>query len=148
MDIVGQVKKIEVSDLIKMIMGLVGVVTPGLLIFFIFKRDLFISLDLSKLILLSISLSLPVVFLNFALMFFLPPTEGRAFDLKANISANLLIATISSALIFYLPLVAAYIFGLHFIAFVWLVIALESVISVSMFIENITVRLKKKNSSA
>ena len=143
MEIVEQVKKIEVSDLIKTILGLVGVVTPGLLTIFIFKRDQFISLDLWKLVLLSISLSLPVVCLNFILIFSLP-TEGRPLDIKANISANLIVATSSTALVFYLPLVAAYILELHFRTFVWVVLALEAVISLSMLVENITVRLKKK----
>lgn len=143
MNIVEQVKQIEVSDLLKTIMGLVGVVTPGLLTIFIFKRDLFISLDLWKLILLSISLSLPVVCLNFILMYSLP-TVGRPLDIKANLSANLIVATSSSALVFYLPLVTAYILELHFRTFVWVVLALEAVISLSMFVENITVRLKNK----
>ncbi len=143
MDIVDQIKKIEVSDLIKTIIGLVGVVTPGLLTIFFFKRDLFISLDLLKLVLLSISLCLPIVLLNFMLMFALP-TEGRPLNIKANISANLIVATSSSALVFNLPLVASYIFELHFRTFVWVVLILEAVISLSMFIENIVVRLKKK----
>lgn len=140
MDIFDQIKKLEAYDLVKLIMGFIGVVSPGLLTFFLFKRDLFISLDLMKLVLLSASLSLPIVLLNYFLLSIIPSVKRSTYET----TANMLTASLMSALIFYGALVVAYFGGLNLQVLMWLLVIFQALTFLSLTPEIIAEMRKKK----
>jgi len=140
MDIFEQIKKVEAYDLIKLLMGFVGVVSPGLLILFLFKRDLFISLDLMKLVLLSASLSLPIVLLNYFLLSIIPSVKKSIYET----TANLFTASLISAMVFYGALVVTYFLGLKLQCLMWMLITFQALVSLSMIPEIIVEMRKKK----
>src|SRR5882724_6999330 len=121
MDILEQIKKVEAHDLVKIVTAFVGVISPGLLTLFLFKRDLFVSLDLMKLVLLSASLSLPIVLLNYFLLSIIPSAKKSTNEIseKRFILANLFTASLMSATFFYGALVVAYFLGFKLYAFMW-----------------------------
>jgi hypothetical protein len=143
-DLVDQAKKIESLHFVSSILGFVGVISPGLLILFIFKRDLFISLDLLKLILLSISLTLPFILCNLFCVWILwdEVNKGREGN---RLTIDLVLALYISTVIFYLPLAVAFLWRLSLHTYIWSLVVLEitfAIVSVFIWIVD---AVKKKN---
>jgi hypothetical protein len=142
MDIIDQAKKLEAQHFVMSILGFVGVISPGFLILFIFKRDLFISLDVLKLILLSVSLSLPIVWCNFSLWAAL---SGDSEGAKSGTAGTLVMALLISSVVVYLPLVVTFLWGLGLHTYVWILVVLEIILAVTAILISIVDSLKKKN---
>lgn len=62
--------ELSYTKILKTLLFFVGTFCPGILFIFVYKKDLFLKLDYIKLLLLSISLTLPIVLLNSILLFF------------------------------------------------------------------------------
>lgn len=56
--------KIKIHTFEVIVLFTIGVIVPGFLFLFIFKRDIFLTLDSYKLTLLAISISSPIFFIN------------------------------------------------------------------------------------
>ena len=143
MDIIEQVKKIEASDLMNALVGFVGIIAPGILTMFMFKRDLFITLDLMKLILLSASISIPIVFLNIGLGKFLE--DG---DNKYTLHETLFLSLIISAIVVYPSFLISYLAGFSFRGFVFTLIACEAAILLLVKIADYTEERNQKVASS
>jgi hypothetical protein len=142
MDVIDQVKKLEAFHFVASIVGFVGIISPGLLILFLFKRDLFISLDLIKLILLSVSLSLPIILFNLFLWGALPDDSKES---KNTIAIDLVVALVTSSTVFYLPLAVTFLWGLGFHAYLWILVVLEVILAIIAVLISIVDSSKKKN---
>ena len=140
MDIIDQVKKLEAFHFAVVILGFVGTVSPGLLVLFLFKRELFLSLDFLKLILLSISLSLPIILCNLFLVG--PISENN--ESKIEIRDALAMALVVSSAVFYLPLAVMYLWGFSLHTFVWTLVSLEAVLAVGSVILSLLPSSTKK----
>lgn len=140
MDIIDQVKKLEAFHIAIFILGFVGIVSPGLLVLFLFKRDLFLSLDFLKLMFLSISLSLPIILCNFFLM---GPISDNS-ESKTEVGEALAMALLVSSAVYYLPLVVMYLWGFSLHTFVWTLVGLEVVLVVGSVTVSLLPSSKKK----
>ena len=141
MDIIDQVKKLEAAHFVMSILGFVGAISPGLLILFLFKRDLFISLDLLKLILLSASLSLPIILCNFLL--WVVPVDSK--ESNNGPGGALVMALVASSAVIYFPLVISFLWGLGLHTYIWILVGLESTLAIIVVLISIVDGLKKKN---
>ncbi|EGU30872.1 hypothetical protein VIBRN418_16336 [Vibrio sp. N418] len=91
-----------------------AIVSPGLLMIFIYKRDLFLSLDVIKLLLLALSLSMPILIGTILLSAY--DSTGQSFD-KLTFYGYFL-----SLLVAYPPLLFSYLAGFPFPTFVIILI--------------------------
>ena len=105
MDIVESVKKIDGKSATIIVAVFVSIVAPGLLILMLYKPVLFKELETIKLILLSISLSLPLWTLNAFVLG--PPETGR-------VSLPLFGASQCSGFAYYFSLYISYLAKLNF----------------------------------
>lgn len=120
MKIIQEIKSISSYDASIAIITFASVVAPGLLLIYEFNRPLITTLTTPKLILLSLSITLPVMFLNFVL-YGMQRKSKRIVISSDNIAA----AGILSFATLCPSLAVVHIFSLSFNWFVGLVILLE-----------------------
>lgn len=118
--------KLSAKTWIAMIFIWVTVISSGLLFIFIFKRDLFISLDLGKLALLSSSITTPFWLLNCALSLL---ADDKIFRHAITLEVDFLHLAIASAVftfpVFYIPFTVRFFFHISLLATVITIISLE-----------------------
>ena len=69
MTIISEIEKVTEGSFLFVLFDILFLISPGLLTIFYFHRDLFLSLDPIKLILLSIAITLPLLCWNIILLF-------------------------------------------------------------------------------
>lgn len=121
MSIATDLSKITLKDLSLGLLSLLFLVTPGFLTFFVFDKELFLKLDVIKLVILSLSTITPFIILNF---FFLQQTEDPK-NLKISSSTYLVLAIFISVLIIDLSLFIKFIFNYHVAVFIILTILIQ-----------------------
>ncbi|WP_321324503.1 hypothetical protein [Thiomicrorhabdus sp.] len=101
------VKDLTYIQVLSGMFGFFGMLSPGFLMLYLFKPEFITLLDTSKLILFSLSLTIPIVILNIVLIYSHkdPITEG------AN---GVLMALFASSIITYPSLLLTYIYTLNF----------------------------------
>ncbi|WP_433915711.1 hypothetical protein [Vibrio vulnificus] len=60
-DLIQEIKSLSSHQIIYSLAFSAAIISPGLLIIFTYKRELFLNLDLIKLLMLSVSLSVPII---------------------------------------------------------------------------------------
>lgn len=95
---------------------------PGLATLFVLKQGLFVSLETTKLVLLSLAISLPLFLLNFLLTSALDFEELKGDDLD-NIA--ILGGAVLSSIQLYLAVILAHLFALNFNEFLLVVAIIE-----------------------
>ena len=96
MSILSEIEKIKERTFSLVLLSILLLIAPGVLIIFEFYRDLFSSMDSIKLILLSLAIITPFVFINF---FAQMKTEKQAED---DIFFSMLLSIIFSGLVLYI----------------------------------------------
>ena len=113
---------VEMTDLLKIkpqqwhavLLSFVAILGPGVLVVFVFLPQLFMALDLGKLVLLAVALAVPAVFLStlIALPYALIRTRGAA---AREDGVDLYVASCAiTAIHLYLSLGLAYLLSLGF----------------------------------
>lgn len=108
-----------------------GTIVPGALVILHFRPDLYVSLDVSKLLLLSIGLTVPTLFTS--VLTALPQAILQGLkksrpDEFVDASDLYMMAGVASAFTMYTGLAAAYFWALPFRTFVGVVAALSIVL--------------------
>jgi len=93
-----QMRNLSTSEVILAVSLFLATVATGALVIFSFDKGTFIELDTFKLLVLSASVTLPVLAVNVLLV------EVAVQNLKSSFSDNLIMAGILSSLVFYPPL--------------------------------------------
>ena len=116
----------EILDVLKLkadhwITGLImtlATLAPGAVLLFLFKRDLFLTLELGKVILLSLGLTLPLVFINLIIAWphALESCDELKFDSKEIVTTKQLVlsACLFSSISLYIGIAASYLLGFSF----------------------------------
>ena len=104
-----QIKTLTIDQIVGGIFALVGALCPGFLIVYVFKPELISSLETIKLIIFSISLTLPIIILNIAIIARLESQNSQDEDYEI-VGKSLLL----SSILFYPVLLLAYLMSLNF----------------------------------
>ena len=124
-----EIKALTYNQTTGAIMAFLSVVSPGVLLIYLYNPELFASLETLKLILFSVSLSLPIVFLN------IPVAEIANTD-DNNIFEKLSLAFFLSIIIFYTAILIAYAFSLIFSDFLITLVITQALIATLFLIGN------------
>jgi len=90
------IESIKSRDTLFSLLGFIFLVAPGVTVIFLFDRDLFLSLDWIKLILLSVSIVVPVAFFN---TLFLMSWDNVKPHEKEGLFKSFIIATLITGLL-------------------------------------------------
>lgn len=77
MDMVDQIKKLDMSIVGVGLFSFIATIGPGLLLIFLYDKELVVSLDVIKLSLLSGAITLPIIFANIIGVAIIAGAEGR-----------------------------------------------------------------------
>ena len=106
----------------------VGLVAPGLLTLYVFRPDLFESLQTSKLLLLSISITAPGLFVPFFISVIYVRVREAVDPVPMERFGDYLdwygVHSVTNAFNFYLALFVAFLFHISCRAFIWWIVAL------------------------
>jgi hypothetical protein len=116
-------KELNQKHYMLLICSVLALFGPGFLCLFFYKGSLILSLDIFKLLLLSGSLSLPVIVLNYAGIVYAFSVEKE--EDKAAPAVTWGMSTTFSAGILYIGLYVAYFIGLDFRHFTYVLLGLE-----------------------
>lgn len=138
MTILSELEKVRENTFWLIILDLIFLISPAILIIFHFQRDIFLTLDFFKIVLLSIAYVGPVIFWN-ALICGIPinPSSKDELSLFSLISASILC---SNSVLYFLFFVS-YIFGTSFRMFWGSVAITELIFTIIIFM-----RIMKKES--
>ena len=89
-----QLKDLKWSQALLVIFGFLGLLAPGFLIIFLYKPELVIALDATKLILFSLALSGPVFAINLVFVRSTSKSEETMRGLVSSVVALLLTTTV------------------------------------------------------
>ncbi|MEK7618506.1 MAG: hypothetical protein AAB410_05175 [Patescibacteria group bacterium] len=117
------------------LLNLLFLTTPGFLTFFIFDKDLFIKIELSKLVILSISIIAPFVIFNF--FYFQKTDEKLVSGQEPSAFTTLTIAIFLSILVLDLGIFLKYILSLNIKLFLLLTILIQVLASIILSIIHI-----------
>ncbi|ELN6933041.1 hypothetical protein RZY48_002459 [Vibrio navarrensis] len=135
MSVVDEVKKIDINTATAITLFFFSVLAPGLLMVFLYKRDLFINLETLKLVLFSLALGAPGV----VLPQFISTICAVVYSSKLNVPRAILgdpkewffRHSVSNAINMYLLIFIGYEFDLNFHMFAW--IYLGSILLLSIY---------------
>ncbi len=117
MSIISEFEKIKHPHFLLVIFALLFSIAPGLMVVFLFHRDIFFNVDSLKLILLSIAITSPFIFYNsvcFALMSKsskpkIAPLDKPSQSSDERFFADVAISSIATGTIFYIALLLKYV---------------------------------------
>ncbi|HDY8072192.1 TPA: hypothetical protein RQK93_004477 [Vibrio vulnificus] len=135
MSVVDEVKKIDIDTATGVTLFFFSVLAPGLLMMFLYKRDLFIELETLKLVLVSLALGAPGI----VLPQFISTVSASVCSLKFKLNRSMLGSakewfyrhSINNAINVYLILFICYIFNLSFQVFAWMYVG--SIVLLSIY---------------
>jgi len=129
----------------------IATICPGFLIVFLYKSNLFMGLDIIKLTLFSISLSLPVFLLNaiiYSLGYKINGTEDQYINTKSSQNNYIQVIIANSSIItivqLYLSILISWMFKLYFHIFLYIQVLAFFVHLVVIIVYNIIYRGKLK----
>lgn len=99
--------------------NIVFIIVPGFAIIFVYYRDLFISLEIFKLLLLSMTFSAPFILINFFVT-----QEGSKIN-ESRVSPKLTLPIFAGALVVYLSLIIAKLFHFNLKYFLIITVCIE-----------------------
>jgi hypothetical protein len=112
---------------------------PGSLVVFLYERDLFITLDFGKIVLLSLATTLPLVFINLILSFphalnnsslDLNRANSEALDTKQQVMSSCLLTAVS----LYASLMISYFLKFNFTNFLISVVSVNIVFAIILWV--------------
>ncbi|EGQ9308695.1 hypothetical protein F7U82_25110 [Vibrio parahaemolyticus] len=135
MNVVDEVKKIDIDTATGVTLFFVSALAPGLLMMFLYKRNLFIELETLKLVLVSLALGAPGI----VLPQFVSTISASVCTLKFKLDRSMLGSakewfyrhSINNAINVYLILFICYIFKLSFQFFAWMYVG--SIVLLSIY---------------
>jgi hypothetical protein len=93
-----------------------GVIVPGFLFLFIFKRDVFLSLDFFRLTTLAISITVPILIVNGIIVLISLINDNKEFQddnaFHRAIASTIYIGSALTIPVIYIPIIIGYFFNL------------------------------------
>ena len=122
----------------------ISIICPGILFIYIFHLEMFLKLDLLKLILVSISMTIPVWLLNYFFTFL--ETNDKKNGTSDIIHLGFLEASTLTFPVFYIPIIIGYFSCLSSKSAVMIGIAIQILISIlHVFVFLLKKRSKSRN---
>ncbi|WP_129024148.1 hypothetical protein [Flavobacterium sp. YO12] len=119
----------------------ITIICPGIMFVFLFSKELFLETDTFKLILLSVSITMPISLVNSFLIGLLQEPE-RNDNLDDNLQLIIILGNVISLPIIYIPLMVKLFIDISLQCGVSILIALEIIIFLLAYILN---RLSSKS---
>ncbi len=123
------IKELSWDQSIFVISGFLGSIAPGFLLLYLFKPELILSLDSFKLVIFSLALSLPVVFLNILMCKSAPGNEIS--NLKIGYLA-LVLASFSM----YPSILMSYLFQFSFFDYLKVLLVSQCIVLAGFMIDS------------
>lgn len=143
MSFLSDIEKIKEETFWVALFDIIFLISPGFLILFYFKQNIFLDLDSIKLILLSVSIIAPFVFLNFLIIVIL--SAAQKAEIKSDDTFSFItLGIFFSNIIFYILFLVSCLLNFSFrITMFWLI-----GIELFFFFLSITIAIlaKSKNS--
>lgn len=119
MNIADELKSLEPSHVVSIVFSFSAIIAPGYLIIYLFKPQLIASLDVFKLLVFSMSLTLPMLALNYYVQ------QIVLAEIDPGPKNRLSLALMLAMVVIYPQVLMAYIQHLSFRAFLYRVISAE-----------------------
>ncbi len=129
MSLLADIKDMTLRDVSVGLLSLLLSVTPGFLILFLYDRELFIALDIGKLIALSFSVVAPFVVINF----FIFQKAEDSIGARISSSTYLVLSIFASVLVIDLSLLCAYVFRLEIKSLVICTVLMQLILSFILY---------------
>lgn len=140
-------EKVKAFSAVTFIQLICGVIVPGFLFLFIFKRDLFQTLDLFRLSTLAISVTAPILTVNGILILVMMTYDDKESpdeeQFHRNFAATIYLGSILTIMVIYACIIIGYFFNLTLRQGVLTLIISEAILLISFII--IEVRSKKSD---
>lgn len=121
MNVITKLKDLHSEDFLLTVLALIFLISPGILTFFFFDRELFLTIDTTKLLFISVSIIIPFIFLNLALTILKFHNPGLSSTNKEDeLFIYLLISLIITNFLFILSLGIGLLFSLNLINFLYM----------------------------
>ena len=124
MNLLSDIEKIEKRVFWIGLFNLIFLVAPGVLLFFICDRNLFLSLDIIKLILLSFSVATPFAFVQSAV--FGITQKSKTEDIMIDFTLGILVTSCG----FYITFLFNYLLKLSFIETIFILIFIVFILAI------------------
>jgi hypothetical protein len=136
---INEIKTLNWNQTLGVIFVFLGTISPGFLIIYLFKPELISSLDSIKIILFSLSISLPIVVVNMSVCIF------GSFDEEENSKfVGAILALFLTAAALYPSILISYIYGFSFKDFLKTVLVIQIFLILFVFVDN---KLEKRKKS-
>jgi hypothetical protein len=97
-------RNISPRDALFYLSSFTAILFPGILILFLFQFDLFISLDIFKLILLSIAITSPIMLVNVLINFILIDTNYKPKKKGTKLFVDFLMGAVQTCFVYYMAI--------------------------------------------
>lgn len=139
------IEKIRNGDFILSILAILLLFSPGVGYIFYFWRELFISLDIFKLLFLSLTITAPFILLSFFLIgILLDSDKNEHWDKDSQIFASLAIGIFFSAIILYIGLAISVCLKISFISSIILSLVIFTLLALMLFLSELLNSKSKK----
>lgn len=130
--------KLKIFPAATLIQIIFGVIAPGFLFLFVFKRDLFLTLDLFRLSAIAIALTAPIFSLNLMIVMMLTNNEKEYEDenqLDRHLTASHFGGSFLSSILIFTSIIFGYFFQLTIKQGILILIALQIIIIILFLIK-------------
>jgi len=136
--------KIKSLTVVTFLIFCITIVCPGIMFVFLFSRELFLETDTFKLILLSVSITMPISLIN-SLMIGLIQEPEKGDNLDDNLQLTVILGNIISLPIIYIPLIVKLFVDISLQCGVSIIIVLQIAIFIIVYImEKLHSKSKRK----
>lgn len=131
--------KLKPNNVVLLVLLLVTLFVPGNLILYLFKKDVYFSLDSYRLSLLILGMTAPLVVINFALSaFVVAKLEGdkggnEQEDVNHRIATCSLASSIFSLLVLFVAIMGAWVTRLSMSGVVWTLVGLQGLVILMVY---------------
>lgn len=125
MSILSEIEKLKDETFIMGLLATLLMSIPGSTILFYFDKNLFLTLDFLKLLLISLAIITPLLLVNFIFISLPLELKSGPKSSKENAFIYLLLSTIFSSFVLYISLLASFILNLSIGGFLYIIMVIE-----------------------
>ncbi|KND49878.1 MAG: hypothetical protein AB198_00520 [Parcubacteria bacterium C7867-003] len=117
-----KIEKITTESFVSGFIFLISFIGPSTALVYYFKNDVFVNVDISKLLLLSVSFFTPFLLINFSIIML---SSDRPSNNERELFDLTMLSVLISSFVCYLAIFICYLFDFNFERFIYLAIFIE-----------------------
>jgi len=145
---IGDLEKLNPGVVLGFVTWLISIFVPGFLLMYVFKQQLFFSLDLFRLTVLAMAIVSPVYMLNFLWVYYYnikdqlkKIKENPNPTTRTSMALSLILSAVVSIPVIYIPIGIGYFIKMNFKTVIWIMISIEFVMFLALFLFNAAVHM-------